>query len=123
VDSPATFNPASAAGTYGSFSIAANGTWTYTLSNAAANVQALREGDTRTETFTVTTADGTPRSIIVTVLGTNEIPTVANVLASGAEDPAPPSRSPSPAPMWMAPSPASPWPICPPTAPCTGMPP
>ncbi|HQX05528.1 MAG TPA: Ig-like domain-containing protein, partial [Zoogloea sp.] len=90
VDSPATFNPASAAGTYGSFSIAANGTWTYTLSNAAANVQALREGDTRTETFTVTTADGTPRSIIVTVLGTNEIPTVANVLASGAEDPAAP---------------------------------
>jgi hypothetical protein len=26
----------------------------------AANVQALNEGDTRTETFTVTTADGTP---------------------------------------------------------------
>jgi VCBS repeat-containing protein len=88
VDSSTTFNPANATGTYGSFSIAANGTWTYTLSNAAANVQALREGDTRTETFTVTTADGTPRSIIVTVLGTNEIPTVANVLASGAEDPA-----------------------------------
>jgi VCBS repeat-containing protein len=33
VDSPATFTPASASGTYGSFSIAADGTWTYALNN------------------------------------------------------------------------------------------
>jgi VCBS repeat-containing protein len=90
VDSPATFTPASASGTYGSFNIAANGTWTYVLNNTAGNVQALNEGDSRTETFTVTTADGTPRNVTVTVLGTNETPTVANVTASGAEDPATP---------------------------------
>ncbi|MBK6653636.1 MAG: tandem-95 repeat protein [Zoogloea sp.] len=90
VDSPATFTPASASGTYGSFNIAADGTWTYVLNNTAGNVQALNEGDSRTETFTVTTADGTPRNVTVTVLGTNETPTVANVTASGAEDPATP---------------------------------
>ncbi|MBL8454037.1 MAG: VCBS domain-containing protein, partial [Zoogloea sp.] len=90
VDSSTSFSPANATGTYGSFSMAANGTWTYALNNAAANVQALKEGDIRTETFVVTTADGTTRNVVVTVLGTNEIPTVANVSATGAEDPAAP---------------------------------
>ena len=90
VDSPATFTPASATGAYGSFSIAANGVWTYVLDNGATQVQALHEGDSRTETFTVTTADGTSHNVVVTVLGTNELPTVANVIASGAEDPAAP---------------------------------
>ncbi|WP_158239304.1 S-layer family protein, partial [Uliginosibacterium sp. TH139] len=61
-------------GTYGSFSITSAGVWTYTLSNAAANVQALAQGAAPTETFTVTTADGTTRNIVVTVNGTNDAP-------------------------------------------------
>ena len=90
MDSPAGFTPASASGTYGSFSIAADGTWTYTLNNDSAQVQALREGDVRTETFQVSTADGTTRNITVTVQGTNELPTVTPATATGLEDPAAP---------------------------------
>ncbi|WP_374266350.1 VCBS domain-containing protein, partial [Zoogloea sp.] len=87
VDSPASFTPATVGGTFGSFNIAADGTWTYVLNNSAANVQALPEGDTRTETFTVSTADGTTRAITVTIIGTNELPTVSPALGRGSEDP------------------------------------
>ncbi|MEJ2792260.1 retention module-containing protein, partial [Iodobacter sp. LRB] len=59
-------------GTYGKFSIGTNGKWTYVLNNAAANVQALAEGETKTETFTVKSADGTTSSVVVTVVGTND---------------------------------------------------
>ncbi|NHQ88221.1 retention module-containing protein, partial [Iodobacter sp. HSC-16F04] len=59
-------------GTYGKFSIGTDGKWTYVLNNAAANVQALAEGETKTETFTVKSADGTTSSVVVTVVGTND---------------------------------------------------
>ncbi|MFC7421123.1 retention module-containing protein, partial [Iodobacter arcticus] len=59
-------------GTYGKFSIGTDGKWTYALNNAAANVQALAEGETKTETFTVKSADGTTSSVVVTVVGTND---------------------------------------------------
>ncbi|AMC34710.1 retention module-containing protein [Janthinobacterium sp. B9-8] len=62
-----------AAGTYGKFSIGTDGKWTYALNNAAANVQALAEGETKTETFTVKSADGTTSSVVVTVVGTNDV--------------------------------------------------
>ena len=90
VDNPAAFNPATVTGTYGTFSINAAGDWTYTLNNSAANVQALKEGDTRVETFTVSTVDGTTRAITIDVLGTNERPTVTAASATGSEDPAAP---------------------------------
>src|SRR5205823_3748182 len=44
---------------YGSFTIDAGGAWTYTLDNTNAAVEALNVGDTLTDTFTVTTLDGT----------------------------------------------------------------
>ncbi|TAL19868.1 MAG: tandem-95 repeat protein, partial [Aquabacterium sp.] len=70
------------AGTYGSFSINTGGAWTYTLSNASANVQALAAGESHVETFTVATPDGTTRQIQVTVNGTNDAPiAVADVNA------------------------------------------
>ena len=37
------------------------GGWTYTLNEANSVVQALNVGGTLTDTFTVTTVDGTPR--------------------------------------------------------------
>ena len=69
VDSAATFIAASASGTYGNFSINAAGVWSYTLRNGDANVQALTSAQHPTETFNVTTADGTVRQITVTVNG------------------------------------------------------
>ena len=45
----------------------AAGVWTYTLNNANSAVQALNVGDTLTDTFTVTTVDGTPQVVTVTI--------------------------------------------------------
>ena len=43
------------AGGYGSFTMTAGGTWTYTLNNANGAVQALNAGQTLTDSFTVRT--------------------------------------------------------------------
>ncbi|WP_152603138.1 beta strand repeat-containing protein [Methylotenera versatilis] len=70
VDSPATFVAQTAtAGTYGSFSINAAGAWTYVASSAHNEFVA---GTTYTDTFTVTSSDGTTTSVTVTILGTND---------------------------------------------------
>jgi VCBS repeat-containing protein len=61
------------AGTFGTFNINAAGNWTYALNNASAAVQALTATDVRTETFTVTSIDGTAsRSVVITVRGADE---------------------------------------------------
>ncbi|MFO1376880.1 MAG: VCBS domain-containing protein [Steroidobacteraceae bacterium] len=63
-----------AVGTYGTFSIATSGAWTYTLDNAAANVQALNGGQIVTDTFAATSQDGSAnRDVVVTVNGANEV--------------------------------------------------
>lgn len=60
------------AGTYGSLSMTTAGVWTYTLNNDNPNTQALRYGDSRTDTFTVYTVDGTSQTIVVTVNGATD---------------------------------------------------
>ena len=57
---------------YGTFTMTADGEWTYTLDNANCTVQALNDCDTLTDTFTVTTMDGTPQVVTVTIHGTND---------------------------------------------------
>jgi VCBS repeat-containing protein len=50
----AVFQPqTNVAGTYGSFSVNTAGAWTYTIDNTLPVVQALKEGETRNESFTV----------------------------------------------------------------------
>ncbi|SDK85603.1 type I secretion C-terminal target domain (VC_A0849 subclass) [Modicisalibacter muralis] len=68
-------------GALGSLSITADGTWTYEVANA--DVQYLAEGETKLETFTVTTVDGTPHDVTITIMGTNDVPTISGA-ASGA---------------------------------------
>ena len=63
---------ASTAGAYGSFTLAANGAWSYTASNSSAAIQALGAGDTLTETFTVTSVDGSTSTVVVTINGSND---------------------------------------------------
>ncbi|MGY4531322.1 VCBS repeat-containing protein [Pseudomonas sp. TE3786] len=89
IDSPATFTAQSnVTGTYGTFSITAGGAWTF-VANSAFN--ALNENDSVSETFTVTSADGTPTSVKVTIEGTNDAPVAsASVVGSGSEDPSRP---------------------------------
>src|SRR5204862_722011 len=70
VDSPATFvAQAGTAGSYGTFSIATDGTWTYTASSAHNEFVA---GTTYSDTFTVAAADGTTTSVTVNILGSDD---------------------------------------------------
>jgi large repetitive protein len=72
-----------AAGTFGSFSIAADGTWNYALNNAASNVQALAKGEQVTDSFTVWSKDGTASQVVtVKLTGTNDAPVVTNTVAA-----------------------------------------
>jgi len=57
---------------YGTFTMTADGVWTYTLDNANCAVQALNACDTLTDTFKVTTVDGTAKVVTVTIHGTND---------------------------------------------------
>ena len=75
-DTPNTFtavtSPTASAGGYGTFTMTAAGVWTYTLNNANSAVQALNVGDTLTDSFTVTTVDGTAQVVTVTINGSND---------------------------------------------------
>jgi VCBS repeat-containing protein len=82
----ASFTPQSTVGTYGSFTLATNGAWTYTASNTNPAIQALGTGDTLTETFTVTSADGTTSSVVVTINGTNDAAVISAGTGSVTED-------------------------------------
>ncbi|HEY8382582.1 MAG TPA: Ig-like domain-containing protein, partial [Microvirga sp.] len=60
----------SAEGNLGTFVLQANGQYVYTVDNAA--TQYLDAGEIRQETFTVTTIDGTSKSVTVTITGVND---------------------------------------------------
>ena len=64
--------PTASANGFGSYTLTAAGVWTYTLNNSNPAVQALNVGDTLTDTFTVTTVDGTAQLVTVTINGAND---------------------------------------------------
>ncbi|WP_122033012.1 VCBS domain-containing protein [Aliivibrio sp. EL58] len=68
---------------YGHAHIDANGHWTYNLYNNHSIVQQLGQGQTDTETITVQSADGTHHDIVVTITGTNDLPTVSEKPQAG----------------------------------------
>ena len=65
-------------GIYGSVTIAADGSYTYTLDNGDPQTQALAQGEVVTDqfTYTVTDADGATSSttLTITITGTNDAP-------------------------------------------------
>ncbi|WP_224797096.1 VCBS domain-containing protein, partial [Pseudomonas fluorescens] len=76
VDSAATFVPQTdIAGSYGKFSIGTGGAWTY-VANSAHNEFAA--GTTYTDTFAVSSADGTLTSVTVHIAGSNDSPTITS---------------------------------------------
>ncbi|MDH5983360.1 VCBS domain-containing protein, partial [Vibrio splendidus] len=76
VDNPDnTFTPDSITGTNGDLTIDANGHWAFTANSA---FNQLNVGDKVEETFTVTSVDGTPSTIKVTINGTNDAATVSS---------------------------------------------
>ena len=76
-------SPAVSASGFGSYTLTASGVWAYTLNNNNAAVQALNVGDTLTDTFTVSTVDGTTQLVTITINGANDAAVISGV-TSGA---------------------------------------
>jgi VCBS repeat-containing protein len=78
---------ANVAGTYGTFSIAANGQWTFEASSA---FNELNVGDSYVDTFTVQSVDGTAQVVTVTITGTNDAAVISgDISQTVAESDAP----------------------------------
>ena len=77
-----TGNPVSVATDYGTLTLKPDGTYTYELDNTKGATQALGQGQSHTESFTVTTTDihGANASQVITVVinGTNDNPVIGN---------------------------------------------
>ncbi|MBV7498208.1 VCBS domain-containing protein, partial [Pseudomonas sp. PDM24] len=87
VDSAATFvAQPNTAGSYGQFSIGTNGAWSY-VANSAHNE--FVAGTTYTDTFVVSSADGTVTSVTVNILGTNDAAVLSADIANLTETNAP----------------------------------
>jgi VCBS repeat-containing protein len=82
VDNPSDAWIPTTGGTLGLFSMLADGTWTYTLDNTNPDVQALNDGQSTTDTFTVTTVDGTQQFVTITIDGANDTPVALDDLAN-----------------------------------------
>ena len=84
VDNPNnTFTPSATTGTIGNFSINAAGAWSFTANSAFDN---LNTTDSVTETYNVTSVDGTPSTVKITITGTNDKPVAVADTNSGKED-------------------------------------
>ena len=101
-DAPNTFaavtSPTASAGGYGTFTITAAGVWTYTLNNTNSAVQALNVGNTLTDSFTVTTVDGTAQVVTITISGSNDAAIVSgtatgSVIEAGTASPGTPTAT------------------------------
>ena len=69
-------------GTYGTVTIDKDGNYTYTLTDdASGTINGLKQGDSTTDTFTITVSDGhggeVKQTVTVTIYGTNDRPTIA----------------------------------------------
>ena len=77
-------------GTYGTVTIAANGTYTYNLNNALPATNALAQGQTATDSFNYTVKDAanatSTTTLTVTVTGTNDAPIVGTASATVSEE-------------------------------------
>ena len=70
---------------YGTFEII-GGTWTYTLNNAHAAVQALDVGESLTDTYTFKATDGSTQLVTMTINGAADAPIAVDDAVSGNED-------------------------------------
>ena len=71
-DGPTSFTAASQAGIWGAFTVSAGGGWSYELADNDPFIGALKASDTVTDSFTVTTADGSSNLVTVTIHGAND---------------------------------------------------
>ncbi|MFC0171225.1 VCBS domain-containing protein [Vibrio comitans] len=78
------FTASTQTGTYGQLVLNEHGVWTYTADNSQQAIQELKASDHLTDTFTVTSADGTEHTVTVTIDGTNDLPTIDHKHDTGA---------------------------------------
>jgi VCBS repeat-containing protein len=81
--------PGTYAGSYGTLTVAQDGSYTYSLDNAAAGVQSLAQGQTVVDTFSYAATDGTASvasKLDITIAGANDAPVVTADAAQAAED-------------------------------------
>ncbi|MEZ8141138.1 VCBS domain-containing protein, partial [Enterovibrio sp. FF113] len=71
------------AGQYGSIEMV-DGAWTYTADSAS--IQSLADGDTATDTITVTASDGTTQDIVITITGTDDAAVVTGDTTGNTTD-------------------------------------
>ncbi|WP_082970016.1 retention module-containing protein [Aeromonas dhakensis] len=84
VDNPDnTFTPITVVGQYGEFTLAKDGQWTFTANSA---FNELNVGDKVSETFGVTSVDGTKSSVTVTITGSNDAPVLKPDVGAVNED-------------------------------------
>ncbi len=70
---------------YGTFTLAANGAWTYSADNTQTAIQQLGEGESITDSFTAVSSDGSASQLVtLTIHGTNDVP-VAVADVNGAD--------------------------------------
>ena len=87
VDNPDdTFTASTTVGTIGTFAIDGAGAWTFTANSA---FDSLNVGDSVSETYNVTSVDGTPSTVQITINGTNDAATVSSAVVALAEGDAP----------------------------------
>ncbi|MBV7515916.1 VCBS domain-containing protein, partial [Pseudomonas sp. PDM25] len=87
VDSAATFVAQSnTAGSYGQFSLGTDGAWSYVADSAHNEFVA---GTTYTDTFTVSSADGTATAVTVTITGSNDAAVLSSASVTLTETDAP----------------------------------
>jgi VCBS repeat-containing protein len=66
------FQAASGAAAYGTYSVAADGAWIYSLDNGNAAVDALNDGQQLSDSFTAFSADGTAHVVGLTIQGASD---------------------------------------------------
>ena len=72
--------------TYGAYSVTAGGAWTYTLNSTNATIDALGQGQSTSDTVTVTAEDGTTKDITIAINGTNDAADITVVDSSVSEN-------------------------------------
>jgi VCBS repeat-containing protein len=78
---------AGTAGSYGTFSLLSNGSWSYVADNRQHAIQALAAGSHLTESFTAVSVDGSAsQNVTITINGNNDDPTVSEVLSNTASE-------------------------------------
>ena len=73
-------------GTYGTFSLATTGVWTYTLDNSDADTNALADGVEKTDSFTIAASDGSTASVVITITGADDQATIGGDLTGSVTE-------------------------------------